>query len=425
MPEFIPGLSAVPLPRLWRVKQHFSGGKIADIPAAIHSEFSKPEIVQALQSKKTSTRKPVAALGVGSRGIANLPQIVKCCVDELRALGWDVFIVPAMGSHGGAAARGQREVLDSLGITESAVGAPVKSEMDATEVGRVGVQNEIPVYLDALSMREADAIIPIARVKPHTSFRGPYESGLCKMIAIGLAKHIGCARLHREGFARFADLIPQAAKAILAAQKIPFGLAILENAREETALLEAVAHDKILAREPELLTQAKTMMPRLLLPEIDVLVVEKIGKDISGTGMDPNITGRSSIGPVEGYTGPKLTRIVALGLTDTTHGNATGIGIADLTTQELVNGIDREKTFANVLTSGNLGSGKIPVALPDEESAIKAALLCVPGKTPENVKLVRIPNTLHLETIAVSENLKAVAEKTPGCSVIGTFDKFQ
>ena len=422
MPELIPGLSAVPLPQLWRVKQNFPGGKISDIPAAIQAEFSKPAVVQSLQAIKAKALKPVAALGVGSRGIANLPLIVKSSVEALRAAGWDVFIVPAMGSHGGATAEGQVEVLESLGITEKTVGAPIRSEMDALVVGHVGKQKEIPVYLDALSLREADAIIPIGRVKPHTSFRGPYESGLCKMIAIGLAKHIGCARLHREGFARFAELIPQAAQAILAAQKIPFGLAILENAREETAQLEAVPHDKILAREAELLMQAKAMMPRLLLPEIDLLVIEKMGKDISGTGMDPNITGRSAAGPVEGFSGPKITRVVTLGLTEATHGNATGVGTADLVTQALVDAIDRERTFANVLTSGNLGGGKIPVALPDEASAIKAGLLCVPGVSPENMKLVRIPNTLHLEEIAISANLKTVVEKIPNCEVLGLFD---
>ena len=259
-------------------------------------------------------------------------------------------------------------------------------------------------------------------MKPHTGFRGPVESGICKMLAIGLAKHEGCARLHREGYDRFARLIPAAAGPLLASGRVPFAVAVVENAAERLALVEAVPAAQVLAREPALLDLARGLLPRLLLPRIDVLVVEEMGKDISGVGMDTNVTGRSEHGHLAGFTGPDIQRIVVLALTAATKGNATGIGLADLITERAFAAIDRTVTATNVLTSGSLPGGRIPVALPSDDEAILAAASCVPGVRAGDATIVRIRNTLRLGHIAVSENLLPVVRATAGCSVVGRFD---
>jgi hypothetical protein len=233
------------------------------------------------------------------------------------------------------------------------------------------------------------------------------------MLAIGLGKHAGCSRYHREGYERFAALLPAAAQVVLDTGKIGFALALVENAAERTAVVEAVPASAIMTREPQLLLQARALMPRLLIPHIDVLVIERIGKNISGTGMDPNITGRGESGPVPGFDGPLIKRIVVLGVTPESHGNAAGVGLADLITENVFNAIDRRSLYTNVLTSGSLDAGKIPVTLPDESAAIRAAMSCIPGTQPSDVTIVRIKDTLHLEEISVSSNLLPVIQNIP------------
>jgi len=427
MADYLPGLSDLRLPRFHRVAQRFPAPTVGDPAAMVRAELAKPEISARLRPGQR------AAIAVGSRGIAHLADLVRALAAGLQARGVKVCIVPAMGSHGGATAEGQRAVLAGYGVTESAVGAPIHTSMDAETIGALVAEGDgyraaaldaadaIPVYLDRHCLRDTDLVIPIARVKPHTGFRGPVESGIAKMLCIGLGKHVGCARLHREGYGRFAALIPAAAAVTLATGKVPFALAVVENAAEDTALIEAVPVADIPTREPGLLVLARTLMPRLLLPAIDVLVIDEIGKEISGTGMDPNVTGRGELGRPADFSGPRIGRIVVLGLSAATRGNATGIGLADLITRRCADAVDRDATYTNVLTSGSLAGGRIPVSIPGDDAAILAAASCVPGVAAGDARIVRIRNTLHLGEIAVSANLLPTVAETPGMAERGPF----
>lgn len=428
MPGFVVGLDEVPLPSLRRVRQSFPSPTVADPAAAVAAELERPAIARRLR------RGSRAALAVGSRGIHALAPMVAALVAGLRERGVEPVVVPSMGSHGSATPEGQRAVLARLGVDESSVGAPVISDLATRVVGwlrwdeasgayqpAAESADGLPVHVarDAL---DADLVIPVARIKPHTGFRGEVESGICKMLAIGLGKHEGCSRLHREGYPRFPALLPAAARMVLGTGRIAFALAVVENADERTAHVEAVDGDDILAREPALLQQARSLMPRLLPREIDVLVVERFGKDISGVGMDPNVTGRAELGVPAGFDGPRIRRIVVLGLSAAAGGNATGIGMADLITEELFAGIDRVATATNVLTSGSLAGGRIPVAVPGADRAIRAALACVPGVKPQDARVVRIRDTLRLSEIAVSESLLPVVRADPAMQDLGPFD---
>ncbi|MBA3707684.1 MAG: hypothetical protein H0W83_02545 [Planctomycetes bacterium] len=426
MPEFVIGLSQVPLPRMTLVRQDFPAPVVADVAAAVARELDRPEIAASV---RPSSR---VAVAVGSRGIHGIDRITAALVRGLKARGAQVVIIPAMGSHGGATAAGQTEVLARYGVSAAAMGAEVVSAMETECVGRLrrnasgayepsSDERDIPVHLDRVAARDVDLVVPVVRVKPHTGFRGTVESGICKMLAIGLGKHEGCSRLHREGYGNFAELIPAAARLVLATGKIAFSLAVVENALERTAQLEAVAAQATLSREPQLLAIARALMPRILLPEIDVLVVERIGKDISGVGMDANVTGRSELGGFPDFSGPRIARIVVLGLTPATKGNATGIGHADVITEEAFRGIDRAATATNVVTSGSLRGGRIPVAIAGEDDAIRAAMSCVPGIAAADARVVRIRDTLHLCDIAVSANLLPVVASTAGCRAMGAF----
>lgn len=422
MSEFQVGLSRLRLPPFHRVRQHFAAPEVADVAAALRAAVAAPEIAARLRPGL------VVGVAVGSRGIAGVAGIVATLIGELKARGCQVRIIPAMGSHGGGTVEGQLGVLAGYGVTAEAMGAPIVNSLATRRVG--GLRHDpatddylpdpagafpVPVAADAL---DCDLVVPVVRIKPHTGFRGPYESGICKMLAIGLGKHDGCSRYHREGYGRFPTLIPAAARVVLATGKIGFALALVENAAERTARVEAVPAERIMEREPELLDEARRLMPRLLLPAIDVLVVERIGKEISGTGMDTNIIGRSETGgPLAG--GPEIRRIVVLGLSEATHGNAAGIGLADLASERAVAAIDRRVTYTNVLTSGSLAAGKIPVVLPDDDTAILAATTFLPGTRPEDATIVRIRDTLHLGEILVSENLLPLVRRTAGMELLG------
>ncbi|MGD9940373.1 MAG: lactate racemase domain-containing protein [Clostridia bacterium] len=394
MPILTQETASVALPKMIRLRQRFDSGHLAD-----HAIVTRHVVAEACRLLPPRAR---VAVAVGSRGIRNLQSIVGSVVGALRESGADPFIVAAMGSHGGGTSQGQREVLASYGITEKAIRAPIETNMDTMELGCL--PSGVPVRFSKAAM-EADAVVPIARIKPHTDYRGSIESGLCKMLAIGLGKHEGCARLHKEGFHKFPVLIPEVASFILGRVKVPFGIAILENAYDETFLIEAVPGNQFLKREAELLPLAKSLMPRLLFHKIDVLVVEHIGKDISGAGMDPNIVGRTTKGILEGFMGPEIGRIVVLGLSEASHGNAIGIGLADFTVEDILDRIDRTSTFANAVASGNPESGRIPIALANEDEAIRAALACLPEADPLAPRIVRITDTLHLGELLASKAL--------------------
>jgi hypothetical protein len=389
---------------LW-VRQAFDRSKVDDVRATLR---------RGLELSGLGARIPACgrvAIAVGSRGIAGLPEIVSEVAEIVREKGAVPFVVPAMGSHSGATAEGQRQVLADYGISERALGIEVRASMDVVELGRL--DSGVPVYFDREAW-EADGVIVVNRVKPHTCFRGPIESGLVKMLAIGLGKHKGASVLHAAGFSRFPELLPAAARLILARARVLFGVATVENAAQETALIEAVPSEEILSREPELLRIARERMGRFLFDSCDVLVVDEIGKDISGDGMDPNVTGRYSEPTMSGEDGFQAQRIVVLGLTSDSHGNASGIGVADITTQEVLDGVDFVEMYTNAVTSRVLASARLPVVVPTPRDAVALALLTLTGTSPERARVVRVHNTLQLERIWVSEAMWETLAGRPG-----------
>lgn len=410
MPVLTEEASRLPLPRMFKARQVFDNTRLDDIARSVMEELDKPAIRSLIRPGAS------VAVAVGSRGIRSIDRITRTVVDGLKAMGAHPFIVPSMGSHGSGTAEGQLSLLAGYGVTEAAMGVPIPASMDTVVISTTSGGLPIHIAKDAL---KADLIVPIARIKPHTDFRGPIESGLCKMLAIGLAKHNGCSQLHREGFARFDTLIPEVASRLIASAPIGFGLAIIENAYDETARIEAVPAKAILSREPGLLIEAKRLMPRILLSEIDVLVIGAIGKDVSGAGMDPNIVGRTTKGPLAEFNGPLIKRIIVLGLSDITAGNAIGIGLADFTLKDILPRINYESTYANCIASGNPEACRIPIALANEAEAIRAALSCTPGVDPQRPRIVRIVSTLELEHIEFSAPLLDEVEREPCLKRIG------
>lgn len=355
------------------------------------------------------------AVGVGSRGIAGQVESLRILVAWLTARGARPFIVPAMGSHGGATADGQEAVLAELGICEEAIGVPVRSSMDAVEVGRL--DDGTALYCDRNAMA-ADGIIVCNKIKPHADFKGEHESGLVKMVAIGLGKHAGAAALHRHGFDHFSGLLPRACRRMLDAIPFRCGIAFLENAYDELMDIEVVPPAKLVERDRELLVRAKANIQGILVPEIDVLIVDEIGKNISGEGMDPNVTGRPGSG-LPGFSGPAIRKIVVLDVTPQSRGNGVGIGMADITTRRVVEGLDLGKIYTNAVTAMILDPAKIPLVLADDRQAIAIAVRTCPRVNIASARIVRIKNTLNLSTIYVSESLRLEVEANPGTEVLG------
>jgi hypothetical protein len=399
----------ITLPNMVHIRQKFTSPKLASVSQAVAQDFKREDIRSKVKPGMT------IAVGCGSRGIANIAECAKQVVTELKALGAKPFIFPAMGSHGGATAEGQREVLESYGITESYVGCPIQAQMDVVELGKV---DGMPVYMDKLAAA-ADGVVLVCRIKPHTNFRAPIESGIVKMMTIGMGKIVGATELHTNGMDMFGELLPKAARFIMSKKNYLFGVAMVENAADETALVEIVPAEKTFEREPVLQTKSKEYMGRLCFDEIDVLIVEHIGKNISGAGMDPNITGRNNRF-IEWDAKPLVKKIVVLGLTPETHGNACGIGLADVTTMRLYKEIDIPKTYANIIASTYLDGGMIPMIMNTDEEAIRLAVKTVVRTKPQDVKIVRIRNTLELVDIQVSEPLmKQVRANTSQFEVVG------
>ncbi|HVT68448.1 MAG TPA: DUF362 domain-containing protein [Trebonia sp.] len=345
------------------------------------------------------------ALAVGSRGIAELPTVVATAVAELRRAGASPFIVPAMGSHGGATAAGQERLLASLGITAEAVGAPVESSMDTVRLGRAETGQE--VYLDRLAA-SADAVLPVNRVKSHTSFHGEIESGLAKMLAVGLGKRDGARELHRLGPAHLERRIRAAAALIRGRVRVLGGLALIEDELRRLRHIELLPDGEIgSAGEARLLELARRMSPRLPVSPIDVLIVDAMGKDRSGTGMDTNVIGRMMVRGSAEPAGPSVTNLVAASLTEASHGNATGLGLADFIPQRLASEVDLNATYANSLTAGLQGvqRAQLPVTLATDRDAVGAAVLTAAVPDLSKVRIVRIQDTLHLNEIMVSRAL--------------------
>ncbi|HTX69245.1 MAG TPA: DUF362 domain-containing protein [Thermoleophilia bacterium] len=344
------------------------------------------------------------AITAGSRGIRDLPAVIRAAVAAVRKAGGDPFVAPCMGSHGGATAEGQRRVLEDLGVTEETVGAPVVSSMDVVQVGESALG--VPVWA-ARDLAEADGIVVVNRVKPHTDFHGEVESGLVKMLVVGAGKHAGALSAHgltvRHGF---PAVLRDHGELLLAKLPVLCGIALVEDRRETTAALEVLRADEFFAREPELLERAYELLPRLPFDQLDVLVVDRMGKDVSGSGMDTNVVGRISFwGGGESPTKPRITRIFVRGLTEASHGNAIGIGMADFTTERCLAAVDRRATSVNCLTANCPEDGRLPIAFATDREAVAAALQTAGIRDPDEVRLAWIRDTAHLERIAVSEAL--------------------
>lgn len=348
------------------------------------------------------------AVAVGSRGIHGLVELVVALVGELRDLGAEPFLIPAMGSHGGGTAEGQRAVLEGYGLTAACVDAPIESAMDTVVIGETPAG--MPVHVDARAAG-ADGLLVINRIKPHTAFRGPTESGLLKMLAVGLGKERGAATIHGWGL---AQALPAAAQVVLGRLPVIAGVGIVENGRHRPAHVEVIAAHRLPEREPELLRLAWQHLPRVPLCPLDVLVLQRIGKEISGTGMDLNVVGmwRRTGGPVD----PQIRVLVALELTPQSHGNAIGVGYADVITQRLRDAVDPAATAKNCLTSGNYNGAKLPITMATDREAIAAAL---PAVAPERARLVIAPSTLELQTLWISEALVAEAAQQPDLELMG------
>ena len=398
------------VPKMFRVRQVFPRPRIdpADIPGIIDGLLSEEKFASRV---KPGMR---IAITAGSRGIANSALTTKSIADFCKKQGAHPFVVPAMGSHGGATAEGQREILAGYGIVEEYVGCPIVSSMEVKKVGT----NEagIDVYIDRHAA-EADGIILGCRIKPHTAFRGPYESGLMKMMAIGLGKQAGAQQCHEAGFKNMARNVPMWGRCILKNAPILFGVPTLENAFDETCKIVAVAAEDIEAQEPELLKEAFTYMPRIWVDRCDVLIVDQIGKNFSGDGMDPNITGTFCTPYATG--GIDAQRVAVLDLSPETHGNAIGLGYASATTQRVFDQLDLASMYPNAITCTVLGGVRIPIVMESDRECIQCCIQTCNEIDKQNPRLVRIPNSLHLEHILLSEAYYEEAKANPHLVIEG------
>jgi hypothetical protein len=383
-------------PKVVKVRQDFPRPRVEDVEQALREQCEKEEIKSRIEPGME------VAITAGSRGISGIDGILRSLVRILKDAGARPFIIPAMGSHGGATAEGQVEILRSLGVTEESVGAEIRSSMEVVELGET--ESGVPVFMDRIAS-EADGIIIVGRIKQHTDFRSEIESGLLKMSAIGLGKHAQALALHAHGVKGIKDYMVEAGRMVFGSGKVLFGVGIVENAYEETAMIEAIPPERIAEREAELLEESARLMPKLPVSDIDVLFVDELGKNFSGTGMDTNVIGRFRIPGVEEPESPRVKYLIVSDVSEPAHGNALGVGLADLTTRRLFEKINYEAMNQNVLTSTFLERAKIPMVLESDHEALEAAMRCNWGVEPEDTRFVRIPNTLHLRYLYLSENL--------------------
>ena len=400
-------------PPLARIRQSVPQPEVADIPATVRN---------LIQGSRFTSRVPTGgsiAVGVGSRGITAIPTIARATVDTLKEMGYRPFIVAAMGSHGGATSEGQCELLAGYGITPEAMGVEVRTEMDVVEVGINPVG--LPIYFDR-NAYQADGVILLNRVKPHTDFTATYESGVLKMLTIGLGKREGATQVHKLGLRGLREVMPAVMRHLVKNTKFALGLAILENVHDMPAEIVALEPETILDDEPKLLDKARSLMGRLPFDQIDVLVVGELGKNYSGSGMDPNVIGRLMVETMPDHPRPVVTRLVVLDASEETHGNIVGVGFADLTTERLVAKLDPEPFRINILTSCCLERGRIPIALADDRAVFEAALDTCWRIDPQEARVVVIPNTLELSTMWVSPPLQAEVEANPHLNFETGFD---
>lgn len=398
-------------PVMYNVKQYFDAPPPIDCVKTIREEFER------IGFKEIIKQGSKVAITAGSRGVTNIPLIIKTIVEEVKKAGGKPFIIPSMGSHGGATPEGQTRVLYDLGITEEYVGAPINAIMEVREVGKL--ENGMPVYVSRAAL-EADAVIVVGRVKPHTDFKDEIESGLMKMMVIGLGKQKGAQTIHAYAKEGYHKLLVPTARKIMEKAPIKLGVAIVENQYHETCLIKALKPEEIEDEERKLLVKAKEWIMKIPFKELDVLIVEKIGKNISGTGMDPNVTGRFAWPEEKPPELPNIRFIAALDLTKETEGNAIGVGLADVITKRLFDKINFHDTYMNALTAGAIGliGAKIPVIMPTDRDAIEL-LFRLSNKQINEIKVMRIKNTLELATFQASEALLDEIKANEKLEIIG------
>lgn len=397
MDFFVQGIDEVTIPKMVRIREKYEDDKIDDVKAHLINEMDNLEIDRmSLKGKKI-------AITVGSRGIPSLPVLVRTMCDKLKEWGAEPFIIPAMGSHGGGTVEGNVQILTDYGITEDAMGVPIKASMDVVQVGAINDGAHTPIYCDK-NAAEADGIVLFNKVKPHTDFKGYVESGMCKMIAIGIAKHFGCSWFHRQGFDTFGERIPMVAAEFLKNMNVIMGVGVVQNAFDEISEIKAYPKDKIIEGDHELLQIAKRRLPRMKFDNIDVLIIDQIGKNISGEGADPNVTGRGCMPGFEDDFHCK--KMFVRKLTPPSHGNACGLCYADVTTRQCLQSVDWESTWINFSTNMMLSAGKIPVYQNTDYEALRLAIrTCTKLSDYSQARIARIRDTLSLSEVEVSEAL--------------------
>ena len=396
----VQGLDDVVIPKMVTIHQQFDRQRVDDVVGTLRAQLD------ALPAHDSYVGKSIA-LTVGSSGIPHLVEIVCCICDTLKEWGAAPFIVPSMGSHGGATAQGQREMLAGYGITEETIGVPIRSSMEVVQYAEL---DGIPLYCDKYAA-EADGIVIFNKVKPHTEFRGEHESGLAKMIAIGIAKHKGAAMFHSFGFDRFGELIPKVAEKFVERMPVVFGVGVVQNAYDDICAIEACEPQELLECDRRLLELAFDRMAKFLFDHIDLLIIDEVGKNISGNGHDPNITGRNLAGNFSQML--DLKKLMVRSITEVSHHHGAGVASADVATRKLLSSIDWAATWTNVLTTGVTAGAKIPLYTNTEEEAVRVALRTCPGIDIEHPRVVRIVNTLEMDTIQVSEAIyDEIADQT-------------
>ncbi len=400
----------VEIPELIPVRYHLPMGTIREeeIRTYIERSLKERNLLDRILPGQT------AAVAVGSREIPHMDRIARCVVELIKERGAHPFIFPAMGSHGGATAEGQRELLAGFGITEETMGVPIKSSMETVRIAET--PDGLPVHIDK-NADGADCIIPLGRVKPHADFRGKIESGLMKMLTIGCGKQYGANLCHSLGMENMSRNVTAVAREILKHKNVPFGIAIMEDALHHLYKLEAVPGERFEEEEPELLLEAKSLIPGIPFEKVDVLVLEEIGKDCSGAGMDPNVTGRSQS---LGVWKPYIERIAILNLSEKSHHNGAGVGGGDVTTRRFLDKMDFDITYPNGITSHDLQGIKIPAVMPNDRTAVKMALeTCIGADSPEGFRMVWMKNTLCLDSFFISPALLAEARTDPDLEILG------
>lgn len=391
----IQGIEEVEIPKMVRIKQLYDDSKIDNIQRYLENKLEKLHFEENLNGKKI-------AVTVGSRGIPHNAMMVKTICDYLKTQGAEPFIVPAMGSHGGGNVEGNLEIINGYGITEESMQVPIKASMEVVQIGNIHDNVQTPIYCDKYAA-EADGIVIYNKVKPHTDFKGIHESGLLKMMAIGLAKHKGCSLFHKQGFDTFAERIPLVAEVFLEKLPVLFAVGVVQNAYDEISEIEVFPKEKIIEGDQKLLQIAKKRFPRFKFDNIDVLIIDRIGKNISGEGADPNVTGRGFMPYFKDDFHTK--RLLIRGLSDQSHHNACGLGLADITTRRCLNSVDWESTWVNLTTNTMIEGGKIPMYQNNDFDAIRVAIRTCTKIQYRNAKIVRIKDTLALDEFEVSDTL--------------------